>query len=120
VGLTGADLTGPLRFVGAFAAPRFELTVGAFAGALGLGGRPPTARSSGEVAHVFWIPRSAVGRTQRVHRETGYGLTEVNATVHEGHVLWGFTRRVLRDFFGYPVEDIVAGPLFARRGERPT
>jgi 8-oxo-dGTP pyrophosphatase MutT (NUDIX family) len=117
VGLTAADLAGPPRFVGAFAAPRFHLTVGVFAAALGDESRPPSARSADEVAHVFWLPRSALGRTARVHRETGYGLLEVNATVYEGHVLWGFTRRVLRDFFGLPVEDIVAGRLFTGSAE---
>jgi 8-oxo-dGTP pyrophosphatase MutT (NUDIX family) len=119
VGLTPSDLDGSIRFVRADPAPRFQLTVGVFAAALGSRARAPTARSSEEVAHVFWLPRSALGRTVRVHRETGYGLLEVNATVYEGHVLWGFTRRVIRDFFGCPVEDLVAGRLFASRPDRP-
>ncbi len=115
VGLTAQDLDGAPRFVGAVPAARFHLTVGVFAGALGRNARTPTARSSEEVAHIFWLPRSALARTVRVHRETGYGLVEVNATLYERHVLWGFTRRVLRDFFGFPVEDVIAGRLFASR-----
>ncbi len=113
VGVTRADLAGEPRFVGTVPALRFHLTVGVFAASLGADGKPPTPRSSGEVAHVFWLPRSALATTQHVHRETAYGLAEVNATAFEGHVLWGFTRRVIRDFFGLPVEDVVAGPLFA-------
>jgi 8-oxo-dGTP pyrophosphatase MutT (NUDIX family) len=117
VGLTRADLTDSPRFVGATSASRFRLTVGVFAAELGPAGHAPSPRSPAEVAHVFWLPRPSLDRTQQVHRETVYGLTPVNATVYEGHVLWGFTRRVLRDFFGLPAEDILAGPLFAgRRG----
>lgn len=113
VGLTEADLDGMARFVGTAPASRFRLTVGVFAARLGETAHPPTARSSAEVAHVFWLPRSVLTRTDRVHRETPGGLVPVNATVYERHVLWGFTRRVLRDFFGLPVEDVLAGPLFS-------
>ncbi len=113
VGLTRADLAGAPRFVGATSASRFRLTVGVFAAALGPAAGTPAPRSPAEVAHVFWLPRTRLDRTEQVHRETVYGLTPVNATVFEGHVLWGFTRRVLRDFFGLPAEDILAGPLFA-------
>jgi 8-oxo-dGTP pyrophosphatase MutT (NUDIX family) len=120
VGLTEGDLAGPPRFVGATPAPRFRMTVGVFAARLGEAGRPPTVRSSAEVAHVFWLPRSALARTDRVHRETPSGLTPVNATVYERHILWGFSRRVIRDFFGLPREDVIAGPVFSeRRSEDP-
>ena len=34
-----------------------------------------------------------------ISRETAGGPVEVDATVFQGHVLWGFTRRVLREFF---------------------
>lgn len=115
VGLTRADLRDGPRFVGASEASRFRLVVGVFAAALGPDGRAPSVRSANEVAHVFWLPRSALATTARVHRETVQGYTEVNATVFEGHVLWGFTRRVIRDFFGLPPEDVLAGPLFADR-----
>jgi 8-oxo-dGTP pyrophosphatase MutT (NUDIX family) len=119
VGLTRSDLADDPRFVGPFDAPRFGLTVGVFAAAIADSGRPPSPRSANEVAHVFWLPRSALARTRRVHRETADGLGEVNATVFEGHILWGFTRRVLRDFFGFPVEDVLAGPVFAHRDDVP-
>jgi 8-oxo-dGTP pyrophosphatase MutT (NUDIX family) len=113
VGLTRADLAGPLHYVGTENAVRFGIMVAIFTGGLGPGGHPPTALSADEVAHVFWLPRSALEVTQRVHRETVLGLAEVPATVFEGHILWGFTRRVLREFFGLPTEDEWGGPAFA-------
>ncbi len=112
VGLTLADLDGPLHFIAVEQAARFRLKVGTFAGALGPVARSPFARSADEVAHVFWLPVGALGTTRRVHRETVHGELEVPATVFEGHVVWGFTRRVLRGFFEYPDEDELGGPIF--------
>jgi len=116
VGLRGDDLTGPPHFVGIYHASRFGLDVGVFAAGLGVRARGARARSRSEVAHVFWLPRSAVGEVHRVVRETVHGPIEVNAALHEGHVLWGFTRRLLRDFFGLPAEVGTGptGPLRAR------
>ncbi len=119
VGLALDDLAGPLRFVETMHAPRFRLTVGVFAAELSDHGGPPTARSAGEVAHVFWLPRGALEATRRVPRETERGTVEVAATVHDGHVLWGFTRRVLRRFFELPLEDEGIGPVLPPRAERP-
>jgi 8-oxo-dGTP pyrophosphatase MutT (NUDIX family) len=113
VGLTRADLAGPPRFVGVEHAVRFGIHVAIFTAALGPQGHPPTALSAEEVAHVFWLPRSALAQPRRVHRETAGGLVEVPATVFEGHILWGFTRRVLREFFGLTTEDESGGPAFA-------
>lgn len=113
VGLTEADLAGPPHYVGTEQALRFGLEVAIFAATLAPDGKPATVLSADEVAHVFWMPRSALGVTRRVHRETGRGLVEVPATVHDGHVLWGFTRRILREFFGMDTEDEWGGPAFA-------
>lgn len=113
VGLTSADLRGVPRYVSTEHALRFRIKVAVFAAELAPDGNRPTALSAEEVAHVFWIPRSALATTRRVHRETGLGLVEVPATVFEGHILWGFTRRVLRDFFGFAAEDDLGGPVFA-------
>jgi 8-oxo-dGTP pyrophosphatase MutT (NUDIX family) len=113
VGLTEADLDGTPRYVSTEHARRFGVKVAVFAGALGRDRNPPTILSADEVAHVFWLPRSALGATRPVHQETGLGLVAVPATVYEGHVLWGFTRRVLRGFFGLPTEDELGGPAFA-------
>ncbi len=104
VGLGPDDLAGPPRFVGTLYAARFRLEVGVFAARLGSGARGPTARSPDEVAQVFWLPRSALASTREVPWETGLGPATVRATVFDGHVLWGFTRRVLRQFFELPAE----------------
>jgi len=113
VGLDRSDFEGDLRYVSTQLAVRFDLKVGVFATALGPNAKLPTARSSAEVAHVFWMPRSALGVSRPIVRETSVGTAEVRATVYEGHVLWGFTRRLLCDFFGVANDDQLIGPVFA-------
>lgn len=119
VGLTETDLEGPLRYVGTRFAARFEIHVAVFAGRLAEEAGLPSVRSAEEVAHVFWLPRSALGVTRRVHRDTPLGFREFNASVVDGHVLWGFTRRVLRQFFELPTEDDLLGPSFAQMPASP-
>jgi 8-oxo-dGTP pyrophosphatase MutT (NUDIX family) len=118
VGLTRTDLGGPPRYVGTLFAARFGIHVAVFAAPLAAAAGLPSARSAGEVAHVFWLPRSALGRTQRVHRDTPEGYREFNASIVDGHVLWGFTRRILRQFFELPTEDDLLGPSFAHAPAR--
>jgi len=113
VGLTATDLNGPLWYVTTQFAARFGIHVAVFAAPLAEAAGTPSPRSVEEVAHVFWLPRSALGVTQRVHRETPQGWREFNASIVDGHVLWGFTRRVLRQFFELPTEDDLVGPSFA-------
>jgi len=113
VGLGAADLAGPLRFVGASLARRFGLRVGVFAARLAPTAGPPSIGSPREVAHVFWLPRSALEATRLVSEELDGAERRVLATVHENHVVWGFTRRVLREFFELPSEDGSDGPAFA-------
>lgn len=110
VGLGGADLTAPPRFVSIEEARVFSLKVGIFAAELGPRGRSPTVRSPKEVAHVFWLPRSALWGGRRVRRDTPRGTVEVDAVLFEGHVLWGFTRRILLDFFQVTPTVEGAGP----------
>jgi 8-oxo-dGTP pyrophosphatase MutT (NUDIX family) len=110
VGLTRADLSGVPRYVKTEPARAFRVHVAIFAAALGASAARPRAGSVKEIAHVFWLPRSALSVTRRVARDTVRGSIEVNATIVEGRVLWGFTRRVLRDFFGFPIEDEHGGP----------
>lgn len=113
VGLAEGDLAGPLRFVGLQAAPRFSLTVGVFAGELGERSPGPGVRSPQEVAHVFWLPCSRLVTAEAL-RPTGLpDERAVPASRHDGHIVWGFTRRVLRDFFGLPREADGGGPVFA-------
>jgi 8-oxo-dGTP pyrophosphatase MutT (NUDIX family) len=115
VGLARSDLEGELHYVATVHARRFGIDVGVFAAQLGSAGRAPVPGSPREVAFVFWLPRSALETTRRVERDTSVGIVPVNATVHEGHVLWGFTRRVLRQFFGLPLEDETFGPAYMSR-----
>ncbi|HKN07539.1 MAG TPA: CoA pyrophosphatase [Thermoplasmata archaeon] len=119
VGLGRGDVVGELRFVSTALAIRFGLKVGVFAAILAPDGPAPTPRSPEEVAHVFWIPRSALATSRPIVRETSHGLAEVPATVFEGHVLWGFTRRVLCQFFEIANEDEAIGPIFVPRPSDP-
>lgn len=104
VGLSASDLKGPLRFVRAKTASRFGLHVAIFAAEIASQAGPPVRRSPREVAHVFWFPQGRLAQVRWVPGETGRSAPEVPASVFEGHVVWGFTRRVLLDFFGYPIE----------------
>lgn len=108
VGIPPADVLESLRYVRTEEARRFGLHVGIFAAELPAASRAPSVRSSVEVAHVFWLPSSSLGRTEWTTQLTSRGELSVPTTRYGGHALWGFTRRVLRDFFALPVED---GPL---------
>jgi 8-oxo-dGTP pyrophosphatase MutT (NUDIX family) len=100
VGLSAQDLAAAPRFVAIESAPVFSLDVAVFAAELGPAATAPSARSPEEVAHVFWLPRGALAHQQRVTRPTPRGPREVDAIVHDRHVVWGFTRRLLFQFFG--------------------
>ena len=99
VGLSATDFVGPTRFVRLAEASVFSLRVGVFATELGPTAGPPHAASRTEVAHVFWLPRGALATSRPVIRDTPSGPREVDAVVYDGHVLWGFTRRVLMELF---------------------
>lgn len=98
VGLSASDAVGPPRFVSLESAPRFGMTVGVFA--LALHPAPPwvPALDPQEVSSIFWLPLERLDSRVRVARETPAGSKEVDAVVFEGHVLWGFTLRVLSQF----------------------
>ncbi len=99
VGLSATDLSATPRYVSIEDAPRFRLKVGVFASSLaGPLGRPMVPRPE-EVAHFFWLPRSRLEAASRVLRDTHQGPREVDAVVYQGRVLWGFTLRVLQQFF---------------------
>lgn len=109
VGLGPRDLDGPLRYVGTRYAARFRLEIGVFVAGLAPAAASPSPQDAAEVAGVFWMPRSPLRTTHRVPRDTLFGVMDVNATLFEGHVLWGFTRRVLRRFFELPIEEDLVG-----------
>jgi 8-oxo-dGTP pyrophosphatase MutT (NUDIX family) len=119
VGVGRDDFLGDVHYVATELARRFGLQVAVFAGRLGPRGRGPVPHSPREVAHVFWLPESTLASTTRVERDTPRGAALVNATVYEGHVLWGFTRRVLRQFMGHGVEDEPYGPAFSTAAPGP-
>ncbi|HYB78865.1 MAG TPA: NUDIX domain-containing protein [Thermoplasmata archaeon] len=119
VGLSRTDFRGDLRYVDTVLAIRFDLKVGVFAVGLAPDAKAPTPRSADEVAHVFWLPREALADSRPIERETMRGVAEVRATVFEGHILWGFTRRVLCEFFGVDNRDEAIGPVFAPRRPEP-
>jgi 8-oxo-dGTP pyrophosphatase MutT (NUDIX family) len=118
VGLTQQDLAGPVRYVRTELARRFGLKVAIFAASLSAEAGRPASRSPQEVAHVFWLPSDELAKTRTVREGTPRGELAVPATVFEGHVLWGFTRRILREFFGFPVEGELGGPAFPSEPER--
>jgi len=120
VGLARSDIAGDLRYVGTELAVRFGLRVAIFAAILSAEATAPTAYSRDEVAHVFWMPRSALSGSQPITRETSRGLAQVRATVFDEHILWGFTRRVLCQFFGIPNQDEAIGPVFVPRPPDPS
>ena len=99
VGLGVRDLNSPPRFVQIQDAPRFRLKVGVFAAELSSSPPPTPSLSPKEVASVFWFPRSALDSRSRVSRETPLGAREVDAVLFDRHILWGFTLRVLSEFF---------------------
>ncbi len=105
VGLGAADLAGPLRFVGATTARRFSVHVGVFAALLSGAAASVTVGSPEEVAAVFWLPRSSLRDSQLVTRESAGASRRVFGTLHGGHLVWGFTRRVLREFYGLPPDE---------------
>ncbi len=100
VGVTAADLSDRPRYFTTEYASAFRLRVGVFAAALGPGARRPIARDPAEVAEVYWLPVGALNDVRPVLRKTRFGPRTVDAVVHDHHVLWGFTLRVLREFFG--------------------
>lgn len=102
VGLRPGDLRSAPRFVGIEPARAFSMEVAVFAAELGDPAPGPTAYSPNEVASIFWLPRSALERSERVARPTDRGTVEVPAVRYADHVLWGFTRRLLLKFFEYP------------------
>ncbi len=106
VGLSAAHLRALPRYVGTRYASAFGLLVAIFAAPLAPFAPAPTARDPREVASTFWLPRSALEVTRMEPRETLFGRYPMPSAVHEGHVVWGFTRRVLREFFGLPREPL--------------
>jgi 8-oxo-dGTP pyrophosphatase MutT (NUDIX family) len=99
VGVGATEIVGAPRYVLTQSAPIFGLDVAVFTALMGPSSHGPRVHSQEEVAHVFWLPRAVLADPQRVLRDTSVGPREVDAIIYEGHVIWGFTLRVLRRFF---------------------
>ena len=101
VGIDAMDLAEPPRFVRLGWVRRNRDPVAIFVAPLKATARAPRIASPAEVAEVFWMPRSAFQRVDRVSVATTRGMREVEATRDERHVVWGFTWKALRDLFGF-------------------
>lgn len=64
---------------------------------------PPASSNvdSSEVTTTFWLPLQALDQTVSRPRSTMFGQIYVETVVYEGHVVWGFTLRVLLDFVAW-------------------
>jgi len=51
-----------------------------------------------EVSGTFWLPLGALESVENRPRTTVFGEASVPTVLFEGHVVWGFTLRVLTDF----------------------
>jgi 8-oxo-dGTP pyrophosphatase MutT (NUDIX family) len=100
VGLRRADLVEPIRYIDTVEARRFSMSVGVFAAALSSASRSPASYDPAEVVSVFWLPTEALRRRSVLTWPTPQGPVELPAVRHEGHVVWGFTLRVLNGLLG--------------------
>jgi 8-oxo-dGTP pyrophosphatase MutT (NUDIX family) len=116
VGLSAADLERPVRHFGTFEARRFGLHVAVFAAALAAAAPAPRVDPR-EVSSVFWLPRGALFRRTSTRWESADGAGEAPAVVHDGHVVWGFTLRMLDGLLGADGPD--GGPSPQRPAAEP-
>lgn len=54
-----------------------------------------------EVAKTFWLPLRVLDHRELRPRPTMFGEIDVETAVFGGHVVWGFTLRVLQDFVSW-------------------
>lgn len=109
VGLDESDLELPPRFLGTYRANIFGVDVAAFAVRLAPDGGAANAADPREVRRVFWLPLDRIAPAVRIARETSHGSIEVEATIFEGAVLWGFTRRLLVETLARLIPGAYAG-----------
>ena len=115
VGILPQEIDGPPRLFDVRRARPSGLRVAVFAGRLlSTGGGTPNVDPE-EVASTFWFPISALLRTEARPRSTVFGEIQVETVPYEGHVVWGFTLRLLRDFDAWLRQPATGGD--ARRGQ---
>lgn len=101
VGIVATDLAESPRLFDVRHAARFGVEVAVVASTLSPSAADAAVHSVDEVANVFWFPRSALRRMLMLSVDTPYGPLATNGVPFEQWVVWGFTLRVLRDFFGW-------------------
>ncbi|MCI4363195.1 MAG: NUDIX domain-containing protein [Thermoplasmata archaeon] len=115
VGLLPDDVELPLRYLATSPARAFGVNVGVFATGLEAEARPATPADPAEVSSVFWLPLTALGNRAQITVGPKGRPRVVDATVFEGKVLWGFTRRVLLESLASFGMEPETGPASARK-----
>jgi 8-oxo-dGTP pyrophosphatase MutT (NUDIX family) len=94
------------------------LRVAVFAASLPAGPEGVRKLNSSEVATTFWLPLSALENIESRPRSTVYGQIHVDSVVFEGHLVWGFTLGLLREFASWLDPTHAPGPAFHGRLSR--
>jgi 8-oxo-dGTP pyrophosphatase MutT (NUDIX family) len=101
VGILPSALEGPPRVFDIRRARPSGLRVAVFVDRLLTAPESSGKVNPGEVATIFWLPLSALDQTERRARSTMFGQIYVDSVVFEGHLVWGFTLRLLQDFVAW-------------------
>jgi 8-oxo-dGTP pyrophosphatase MutT (NUDIX family) len=101
VGILPSALEGPPRLFDFRRARPSGLRVAVFVDRLATVPETSGDLSPGEVTTTFWLPLSALDQTESRPRSTMFGQIYVDSVVFEGHLVWGFTLRLLQDFVAW-------------------
>jgi 8-oxo-dGTP pyrophosphatase MutT (NUDIX family) len=101
VGIPASDLEGRPRLFDLRRARPSGLRVAVFAGCVAGNLAESEKLNRTEVTTTFWFPLPALDNTESRPRQTQFGEIQVEAVTFEGHVVWGFTLRVLQDFVSW-------------------
>jgi 8-oxo-dGTP pyrophosphatase MutT (NUDIX family) len=101
VGLLPSALGGAPRLFGIRRARPSGIRVAVFAAHLASIHPPSADINASEVATTFWLPLRTLDQSESRPRSTMFGQIYVDTVVFEGHVVWGFTLRVLYDFLAW-------------------
>ncbi|MGC2288893.1 MAG: CoA pyrophosphatase [Thermoplasmata archaeon] len=101
VGIRPSTLDGTPRLFDVRRARPSGLRVAVFLGLVATVPEGPGEVDPEEVATTFWLPLQALSQTESRPRATIFGEIHVDTVVFEGHVIWGFTLRVLRDIMAW-------------------
>jgi 8-oxo-dGTP pyrophosphatase MutT (NUDIX family) len=101
VGLLPSALEGPPRLFDIRRARPSGLRVAAFVDGVANDSNGSARVDATEVDTTFWFPLEALAQTERRLRTTSLGEIYVDAVPFQGHVVWGFTLRLLQDFVAW-------------------